>query len=194
MGGIGSGRTGGKRRVDSVRKIDVRTLHREGVFKQQHAKLSWYYNDLHAGSIDIFPEGDVVRLEYNVRLAGNSDFRKVEQVISLTRTTCWYGGSRSWIICPNCLRRVALLYLCSSQFICRYCSQIVHDSVNEGEYDKMLRRSRKLRSKLNADLLAFGKTVSKTPGMHWRTYERLNSELRQVEREMAVQLAEILGV
>jgi hypothetical protein len=194
MGGLGSGRTGGRTRIDSVRRIDIRRLHREGVLSQPHASVSWYLGGRRAGSVDIFPSIDEVRLSYNVRCAGESNFCKTEEVVSITRTSCNYGGHRPWFLCPGCKCRVAILYLGRVRFLCRHCYDLIHDSVNEGRYDKMLRRSRMLRRKLGADVLAFGASVSRPKGMHLRTFGRLQDELACVERGMTVWLVDFLGL
>ena len=47
----------------------------------------------------------------------------------LTRTNCYFGGMRWWFICPECHRRVGILYKprCSSFFFCRHCHDLTYD-------------------------------------------------------------------
>jgi len=50
--------------------------------------------------------------------------------IPLTKTPCYFGGERFWFICPDCHRRVAILYRprYSSFFLCRHCHDLTYQS------------------------------------------------------------------
>jgi hypothetical protein len=50
--------------------------------------------------------------------------------IPLTKTPCYFGGERFWFICPDCHRRVSILYRprYSSFFLCRHCHDLTYQS------------------------------------------------------------------
>lgn len=50
-----------------------------------------------------------------------------QQTIKTTQTPCHYGNHRYWWLCPNCGRRVGILY-CNGDFICRECIGLSYDS------------------------------------------------------------------
>ena len=43
--------------------------------------------------------------------------------VKLLSTPCNYGGNRLWFECPQCRRRVGVLYGCKV-FSCRYCKNL----------------------------------------------------------------------
>lgn len=50
--------------------------------------------------------------------------------IPLTQTPCFFGGHRFWFECPQCGRRVAILYMpkSESRYLCRYCYNLTYSS------------------------------------------------------------------
>lgn len=50
------------------------------------------------------------------------------QIVSLTRTNCYYGGERFWFNCPTCSKRVGTLYRkpLSDYFLCRHCQNLTY--------------------------------------------------------------------
>ena len=57
-----------------------------------------------------------------------SDFQ-----LPLTRTPCYFGGFRWWFICPDCGKKVAILYkpLYSNFFLCRKCHNLTYSSCQQ---------------------------------------------------------------
>jgi len=53
--------------------------------------------------------------------------------IPLTRTLCNFGGFRWWFICPQCWKRVAVLYRPPRRtfFLCRHCHELTYESCQE---------------------------------------------------------------
>jgi hypothetical protein len=45
----------------------------------------------------------------------------VSEHIFIDRTTCKYGGTRTWFSCPACNTRKAILYCVSKRFLCHQC-------------------------------------------------------------------------
>ena len=52
----------------------------------------------------------------------------LETKILLEKTKCYFGGFRSWFLCPFCNKRVAKLYFKNEEFACRNCHQLTYTS------------------------------------------------------------------
>lgn len=53
----------------------------------------------------------------------------IMQTVYLTDTQCNLGGERFWFLCPDCNKRVGVLYLCElGYFSCRLCLSLVYES------------------------------------------------------------------
>lgn len=97
------------------------------------------------------------------------------EVFDLTYTRCHLGGQRAWFYCSRigCGRRVAVLFDTTKGFRCRHCAHFVYQSTRERSYDRMLRRSRRLRARVGGGVNLTENFPSRPKGMHWATYERL---------------------
>ena len=89
------------------------------------------------------------KLVKSVKVECNNDVVRVADgqtsyTLIVSRTECYFGGSRPWFICPNkvCNKRVAILYL-SSGFFCRTCLNLQYEVGREGKLGRSLRRVRK---------------------------------------------------
>jgi len=50
----------------------------------------------------------------------------------LDSTPCFFGGRRFWFICPDCTRRVGVLYFANEKhFACRLCHKLTYISTKE---------------------------------------------------------------
>ena len=86
-------------------------------------------------------------------------------------TACTYGGYRVWFLCPDCGRRVALLYLpISGRARCRRCLNLDYDSQRESKEDRAIRRYNKIRRQLGWKPGFLNGEGGKPRGMHWRTF------------------------
>ena len=49
-----------------------------------------------------------------------------EQAVRIVSTRCNYGGLRAWFVCPQCGRRVGVLYRkpLLTHFLCRHCQNL----------------------------------------------------------------------
>ena len=76
--------------------------------------------------------------------------------VGITTSSCHYGNYRYWFNCPNCNKRVGVLY-CAGLFVCRHCiganyaSQLMQQGIANGH-------------------------GSRPKGMHQTTYARLVAE------------------
>lgn len=67
-------------------------------------------------------------LELKSYLRHSKSIEANNQTISVTQTPCNFGGWRNWFLCPNCIRRVGVLYRkpMKSQFLCRDCHNLTY--------------------------------------------------------------------
>lgn len=97
---------------------------------------------------------------------------------SLEWTPCNFGGMRPWLLCQECGRRSGKLYEIGRNLLaCRICAGLTYGSQSERATDRLMRRIRKVRSRLGGSGSLFDPFPRKPPRMHWRTYSRL----RQVD-------------
>jgi len=178
MGGIGSGRRnqGGKRTGDSSRPLDIRKLQRAGVLTRgSWFEWQWTVAGNHVADIQVRVKTKGVVLFYQGR---NSDgeWQKVALRVNWDRTPCAYGGTRLWWLCPNCGRRVAILYNPRTHYACRHCHKLVYECQRESYEDRAARRANTVRRRLGWEPGIFNGEGGKPKGMHWRTFHRLMAE------------------
>jgi len=120
--------------VEEAKKIDTADLNKQGKFNGKYSQGSLSWED----------EDDISKIEYEIRLdseyggwmrlvyqfydddGGPYDF---DRKIKLTTSPCNYGGRRWWFHCPDCGRRVRVIYLiCDSLFKCRKCCDLRYRS------------------------------------------------------------------
>ena len=174
MGGFGSGRPGsGRVKAKSCRTLDVNLLHREGCLGPGAiSTCEWNHNGAPAGDAELRAGGGFLHLSYCVRV-GDSDWQNVEDIITIVRTPCWYGGSRPYFLCLGCGRRVAKLFLRASHFRCRHCYQLSYTSQSEDKGTRALRRARKICARLGGEPEVSCILLRRPKGMHKATFERL---------------------
>jgi len=187
MGGCGSGRVGWKCKVEECRSLDVNRLHREGCLAPAYSGgWNWMRDGKRTANISMQCNGMTLTLFYRIR-QNRDDWRDIRQPIKLDSTQCRFGGSRPWFICPGiasgrrCRRRVAKLHAGGTYFLCRQCYQLVYESQSESDFDRLLRRANKLRTKLGGEPSTGALIARKPKGMHWKTYESRVAEIDQLE-------------
>lgn len=94
-----------------------------------------------------------------------------EHVIPLRWTSCYYGASRPWFICPifGCGRRAAVLYL-RDGLMCRCCAKLTYASQRELPHDRAYRRVGKVHARLGWISMQASSVSRKPRGMHQRTF------------------------
>ena len=176
MGGYGSGRwcsQGSKTTTESQHRIDIRWLKKQGFLQPGAAgSLSWSRGGTQTGSIGYRMEVGKMILRYRYSFNKGKPER-VEQSITLDQTPCHYGGQRQWFLCPKCRRRVAVLYGTGKYFFCRLCCGLAYTCQQEGKIDRLIRKARKIRQRLEADSNLFMPIWNKPKNMHWKTFDRL---------------------
>ncbi len=199
MGGVGSGRWirwSTRTTTEAVRRIDVRVLRARGYLGRVgfQGRLSWAVGGESCDVIDFTIESAAMGLRYQVRSEDDEEWRLVEERILFDYTPCHLGGMRTWLLCPRCSRRVAVLYGLAQRFLCRHCYRLPYASQGESHSDRMARKARKIRRRLVVTDNLLEPIDVKPKGMHWKTFERLVAEEDIVNCESWAGLGEVLGL
>lgn len=185
MGGFGSGswyRWDSKKTTESQHRIDVRLLKKWGCLNGSLfiGKWSWSSNGEPTGSINYSVNTERIVLNYRYRFRGG-EWESVEQEIYFDKTPCHYGGHRFWFLCPRCYKRVAVLYGAGKYFLCRHCHGLTYSSQQEGFANRMMRKARKIRERMDRNNIPIDPFPLKPNNMHWKTYNRLRDKAMKAE-------------
>lgn len=190
MGGINSGRRyryDTKTTTNECLFIDLRYMKKQGLLKPgTGGTFSWSSGGQQTGSIAYSYYGD--RLELNYRVNGEP----VQDSIRIARTACNYGGHRQWFICPSCGKRQVVLYGLAGLFRCRKCHGLPYSSQMESNSDRASRKANKLRKRLGGEEGALNPIPSRPKGMHYKTYDRIVSQITEAEEAVFAELAVLL--
>ncbi len=175
---VGSGnwiRSSKKAICESVNKIDIFTLRQHGaLIPGSSGVISWDAEGKQLGSIDF--SVDELCLMLNPR--------NTMQIIWFDWTDCYYGGKRTWFLCPECNARVATVFSGSNSFACRQCNDLQYACQSESDLDRQYRKIRKLRKMLGGSENLTKRLWLKPLGMHRETFARL----LDVEKKLKIQL------
>ena len=95
--------------------------------------------------------------------------------VGITTSSCHYGNYRYWFNCPNCNKRVGVLY-CAGLYVCRHCIGANYATQLMQPIDKLFRKVAKIRHRLEWKPGIANGHGSRPKGMHRKTYDRLVSE------------------
>ena len=160
-----------------MRLLDVRKLQRQRLLTPGNSlSWAWTINGETTATINLMVGADRVTLDYRQRERGG-DWRPMNYPVRLAWTGCNFGGRRVWWLCPaaGCGRRVAVLFG-GAVFACRHCHRLAYRSQREADHDRASRRADKLRGRLGWEPGILNGSGMKPKGMHWRTFERLQTE------------------
>lgn len=178
MGGMGSGRHGGRDLTCEYRQLDVRKLYRAGVLKAGYTGTwQWYRGGELRASVTVEATDASLMLRYAA--ASQGERKHFAYPVFLSWTACSYGGARPWFLCPGCSRRVAILYG-GSWFVCRRCRQLAYQVQRETDNDRVIRRADTIRERLGWQPGILNGKEWKPKGMHWRTFWRLWNEYNEL--------------
>ena len=175
MGGRGSGfwyRYDKKPTLDDMLCLDIHTLKRLGGLRPGYRHLSWSSRGREIGSIGLVVAADRVVLDYRYSPSGTEP-KSVQELVVLDFTDCHYGGKRPWFKCLRCQGRVAALYCYHGRFLCRHCHGLRYGCQQETYLDRMYRKTRKVRRRIEGSMNLFDPIWQKPKGMHWSTFEHL---------------------
>lgn len=169
---FGAGRPGYKVKAESLARLDIRHLASSGILGGGVHTVSWS-SGASIGVTSI--PGESLRLSYSY------DGAPTSQRVPLLNSSCRLGGSRTWLGCPCCSRRVGVLYLRQGRFACRTCQRVAYASQSEDACGRSWRMQQKLERRLAADW-------RKPKWMRWATHDRLIERLSACEetREQAL--------
>ena len=192
MGGSGSGhwyRYSAKDTVDGLHSLDINWLNRNGYLTPgRWSPICWKRGEEQTGSIGLRAEQSCLTLDYRWQRYGQ-EWENVKEPVYLTWTSCHYGGSRPWFICPaiSCGRRVGKLYSAGKYFLCRHCYDLAYESQREDLKSRLLRKTQNIRRRLGGSASLMEPFPWKPKGMHWKTYFRLRHIAEDAEdRQWAI--------
>ncbi len=198
MGGMGSGKSssyGGKNKTEDSLPLDIRNLQRKKcLIPGRSLSWEWSVNDKPVAAIRIKVKTSSVIFVYRHRSRGESEWQDIEQPIYMTHTSCTYGGTRPWWICPLCGRRVAVLYNSGKHYACRNCHRLTYTSQVENTYDRALRQAQKIRKLLGGTVNMMEPFPTKPKGMHRKTYWLLQAEHDALDKLTLVGIAKWAGI
>ena len=109
--------------------------------------------------------------------------------IRLTETRCHFGGSRRWLVCPGCGRRVGKVYLPTNlycrgeqvqRWLCRHCHRLTYEQRRSKDLSWVLSwRADRLLEKSGIKMTKRG-YYRKPKGMRWKTFERLTDKINAI--------------
>lgn len=123
------------------------------------------------------------------------DGSKYQERISFEKTPCHFGGSRIWLTCPGCRRRVGKLYLPTNLYSdysngvrvqnwrCRYCYKLTYEQRRQRNLSWVFEwRAQQVKERL----IEKHENFYKPKNMRWKTFDRLvNKYNTLVEQENA---------
>lgn len=163
-----------KQVVDNQLKIDIRDFKKQGLTYDAEltGTMSIRRNGQETDSISIAINAYLLILRYLYK-SSEDKVKRIRQEIKLDWLKCHYGGQRVYFICPQCGKRVESLYMIHEYFSCRTCCNLIYKSQQEDRADRLLRKVRKIRRKLDADDNLWSIIWNKPKGMHHKTFDRL---------------------
>jgi hypothetical protein len=185
MGGYGSGRSGGGPTVESALRLDIDSMLRWRAIRPGFHITGEMTLNLYDDKIDVKFESNVgkagdgwLRLRYEMTDYWSCEELEIEDKIYLATTRPHFGGLRWWFVCPRLNRRARKLYLPlgGRHFWSRRAYRLAYASQRETDFDRALRRARKLYDRLGGDP-ADDEYPDKPKRMRWRTYNRLMDKL-----------------
>lgn len=145
------------------------------------SSLSWSRNGEKTGSVNFRMEENKMILNYRHK-PRDGEWEGVEQVVSIDRTPCNFGGCRKWFLCPHCGKRVAILYGAGKYFFCRHCCRLTYYSCNVFPLQRISDKADKLHKNLGAESGGFMDFIPQRPlGMHRSTDNRIIAEIERLE-------------
>lgn len=176
MGGFNSGRQGGKSTTNKMRSLDIRLLHCSGGLGPGELRTwSWTRSVSGVSRISMYAGDDAVTLAYQVTYQ-SGESRDYSYPVRIEWTPCNYGGRRAWWLCPDCGRRVAVLYG-GQRYACRHCHDLTYKSTRTAPGSEFYARANKVRARLGWGGGVASPMGDRKKGMHTKTYLRLLNQL-----------------
>jgi hypothetical protein len=185
----------GRKTCESCHALDVRRLYRKGLLSAGlYYSWQWTCNGEPDGEIRIRTETDRLVLNYRIRQSGE-EWESVEQRVPIVWTPCRFGGRQPWFICSvyadgrYCGRRVAKLYGAGKLFACRHCYHLAYASQQASPPYREMEQAQKIRMRLGGTGSIDEPFPDKPKGMHWTTFNRLETRAERLERQADAMMA-----
>lgn len=190
MGGRGSGsylRSATKRLTIDFHELDLRVMKKRGwLIPNTTNTLTWSNRGEPTGSIGYRLYENKIVLNYIIGRKSETP-QHIEDPIQLLGTPCHFGGSRKWFICPDCNKKVLIIYG-GKYFRCRCCHNLIHPSVNESKLDRATRAvsryQKKLAPQFELGCLDGVRWLQKPKRMRYKTFFELKRKAVEKEDEM----------
>ena len=102
--------------------------------------------------------------------------QEYRRYVAVEWSACNYGGKRPWWVCPDCGKRVAILFG-GRRFACRHFHDLTYKSTRTAPGSECYGRANKIRARLGWGGGVASPPGNKPKGMHWSTYSRLIKQL-----------------
>jgi hypothetical protein len=195
VGGYGSGkwfRHDIKAKTSTLFRIDIKDFRRSSGLKPgARGEVEWRRQGALVGSLTYEIKSDRVMLEYEHQ-SPEKEAQLVIETIWLDHTPCNYGGKRAWFSCPQCCRRVAVLFRVDRRFRCRKCHKLTYQTQSWDQLDRSGHKVRNIRVQLGGSGGLGDAFPPKPVGMHLRTYFTLMQKAVNAERKFWTLLEEKL--
>lgn len=179
MGGAGSGRYAGFRATttNDMVDIDLTWLRRRGILERPFwSTITWSRSERPYASVCVVASSEGLKLSYSVTQRGEK--RSINETIPFSFTDTNYSGRRQWFQCPSCLKNCRIIYG-GDYFRCRHCYGLKYESQYEKSFSRATARALKIRRRLDDHGGIEDPFPQKPKGMHWKTYNRLQTEYEQ---------------
>jgi predicted RNA-binding Zn-ribbon protein involved in translation (DUF1610 family) len=174
MGGIGSGRRKGRILCEDCWQFDIAELKTDRCDPVPFFRFSAFGDML----FQLWRNKNSVLFYCFVFC--DKDLRSFQQSISLTQTSCHFGGKRQWFFCPFCGDRCAKLYSVGNLFSCRKCLNICYYTQSLDKTDRKLVKAIRMRKRLSVRP-EFRGFLMKKNGMHRKTFKKISTTIQILE-------------
>ena len=163
------------RKTNELPALDIAALDLRVADVPSGKTFSWQQNGRVVGTASCTVSGEHVLIEYK-----SCDRRSVSQRIRFASTKPHFGGVRRWFVCPDCGRKCNTLYS-SFAFKCRKCVNAVYPS--QYAYVRLAGEAEARRARVLLGTVAGydPALVTKPKGMHWKTFRRLQKQIRSAD-------------
>jgi len=158
---------GSKRTTNRMHQLDIRKIARAGYLEVGLYSMT--------GGVEIHAGTNRVTLSYCCQNPV-SEWQEYRYAVDLEWTHCNFGGKRPWWGCPDCGKRVAILYG-GRKYACRHCHDLTYKSTRIAPGSEHYARANKVRMKLGWGGGVASPMGDRPKGMHKKTYLRLLLQL-----------------
>jgi hypothetical protein len=168
--------------------VRVSSLYRQGV-PQDHVEHTLTQRTK-AGEFrfSLIPGEDSIFVNTWWRPPDADDWKRLERRTKVEWVDWSFGSRRPFVVCPGCERRVSRAFITTAvlagTLICHRCAGVRYRSQDAPLAPRLAERADSIRVRLGGSSV-HGRTgepaPAKPPRMHWRTYDRLTTELLELE-------------